>query len=97
MGSFTRVILYYHDLVSFFKEAEVPLIAAVMNGESSHTFQWPEKGIICIGNESNGISDEVIAITSHRLTIPQFGKAESLNAGIATALLCDGMRRSFPN
>ncbi len=46
-----------------------------------------------MGNESNGISDEVAALISHRLTIPSFGAAESLNVAIATAVICDNFRR----
>jgi TrmH family RNA methyltransferase len=43
--------------------------------------------VIIIGNEANGLSDEVKAITTQNITIPMLGKAESLNAGIAAAIL----------
>lgn len=42
---------------------------------------------IVIGNEANGLSDEVKAVTTQNITIPMPGKAESLNAGIAAAIL----------
>jgi TrmH family RNA methyltransferase len=42
---------------------------------------------IIIGNEANGLRDEVKAITTRNITIPMPGKAESLNAGIAAAIL----------
>lgn len=42
---------------------------------------------IVIGNEANGLRGEVKAITTQNITIPMPGKAESLNAGIAAAIL----------
>jgi RNA methyltransferase, TrmH family len=42
---------------------------------------------IVIGNEANGLRDEVKAVTTKNITIPMPGKAESLNAGIAAAIL----------
>lgn len=42
---------------------------------------------IVIGNEANGLRDEVKALTTQNITIPMPGKAESLNAGIAAAIL----------
>ena len=42
--------------------------------------------IIVVGNEANGISDEVLKICTH-VKIPILGKAESLNAGVAAAIL----------
>lgn len=47
----------------------------------------PPKLAIVIGNEANGIKDEIKAITTQNITIPMPGKAESLNAGIAAAIL----------
>jgi TrmH family RNA methyltransferase len=47
-----------------------------------------------IGNEANGISAGVEKKITQRITIPSFGKAESLNAGIATAVILDNLRRS---
>jgi TrmH family RNA methyltransferase len=42
---------------------------------------------IIIGNEANGLRNEVKAATTKNITIPMPGKAESLNAGIAAAIL----------
>ena len=43
--------------------------------------------MLIIGNEGNGISDDVLALASHRITIPMKGKAESLNASAAATIL----------
>jgi RNA methyltransferase, TrmH family len=49
----------------------------------------PLKGIIIIGNESNGISADLLEICQHKVTINKLGSAESLNAAIATAVACE--------
>ena len=46
-----------------------------------------------LGNEANGISDAVAACVSQRVTIPAFGDAESLNVGIACAVIVDNLKR----
>ena len=44
-------------------------------------------GCVCvIGNEGNGVSEEVKALSDHLITIPMKGRAESLNAAAATAI-----------
>ena len=42
---------------------------------------------IVVGNEGQGVSDDVIDLADVVVTIPMFGKAESLNVSIASALL----------
>ncbi len=44
-------------------------------------------GVMLIGNEGNGLSDEAINACSHRVKIPMRGRAESLNAAAAAAIL----------
>jgi TrmH family RNA methyltransferase len=46
-----------------------------------------------IGNEANGLTEETIAACRHRLTIPMAGRAESLNAAVAAALVLWEMAR----
>ena len=46
-----------------------------------------KKSVICIGNEAHGISDELINIGVNKTKIPIPGKAESLNAGVAGAIM----------
>lgn len=93
MGSFTRVKLFYTNLVDFLKSNQVPVYGTFLNGENAHTFKYGEGGILVIGNEANGISDAVEKFVTQKITIPQFGKAESLNAAIATAVILDNIRR----
>ncbi|NBB27077.1 RNA methyltransferase [Cellulophaga sp. BC115SP] len=93
MGSFTRVSLFYTDLVKYLKGQEKPIYGAFLDSENVHTLNFAPSGYIIIGNEANGISEAVEEVVTHKITIPRFGGAESLNAGIATAVICDNLRR----
>lgn len=94
MGSFSRIEFAYVDLPSFFKaHSDYKKIGAVLNGENIHHYQFPEKGFIILGNESNGIREEIMESLDERITIPAFGDAESLNVGISTAVIADNLKR----
>lgn len=93
MGSFTRVPVFYTSLPEFLHGNSVAVLGAFLQGENIHHFTAPEGGFLVIGNESAGISHEVARYVTHRVTIPRFGKAESLNAAAATAVLCDNLIR----
>ncbi|MEY4309085.1 MAG: hypothetical protein RL422_1288 [Bacteroidota bacterium] len=94
MGSFSRIEFTYVDLLSFFKaHSDYKKIGAVLNGENIHYYQFPEKGFIILGNESNGIREEIMESLDERITIPAFGDAESLNVGISTAVIADNLKR----
>jgi len=93
MGSFTRVQVYYTELARFLGTVPVPILGAFMNGDDVHELDFGTGGIIVIGNEAQGISEAVVKLVTRRVTIPRFGKAESLNAAVATAVICDNIRR----
>lgn len=98
MGSFLRVPVHEVDLPEWLaaqRAAGVTVAGAVLDGENTHRLNTPlGGGVLVIGNESHGLSPAVQAQLSRRLTIPRFGQAESLNAGVATAVLLDAWRRS---
>ena len=48
---------------------------------------FPEKTVVIVGNEGNGISDTVLQSCDGKLFIPMKGEAESLNAGVAASLI----------
>jgi TrmH family RNA methyltransferase len=89
MGSFTRVTPFYTDLVPFLEKQKAPILGAFLGGESTHTFAFPKEGFLIIGSESHGISKEVAKLVTNKITIPKFGKAESLNAAVAGAVMLD--------
>ncbi len=88
MGSFTRVRLIYTPLDEILKSIPIPSFACVMNGELIETIKKPSEGFIVIGNEANGIHENNLKLCTHNITIPKKGQAESLNAAIATAIVC---------
>ena len=93
MGSFTRVNFFYADLSEVFLKWNVPVYGAFLNGKNVHEMTQIKRGVILMGNESNGISEELEKIVTDKVTIPGFGQAESLNVAIATAILCDNFKR----
>ena len=93
-GSFLRVNIFYKDLPAFFKSNPKKIIGTFMDGKSVHNYSWPDEGYIVLGNESHGVSSEIEALVSDKITIPKFGGAESLNVAIATAIICDNLVRS---
>jgi TrmH family RNA methyltransferase len=93
MGSFVRVSIFYTDLEQYLAGNRQPVYGAYLEGEDVHTTQFGKSGHILIGNESRGISPELEKFVTHKITIPRYGNAESLNAAIATAVICDNIRR----
>ncbi len=96
MGSFTRIQPYYTDLEVYFEKisAQKPVvIGTFLNHDNLHEFSFPKAGYIVLGNESNGIGDVVEKFVTNKVTIPRYGHAESLNVGIATAIVLDNLMR----
>lgn len=94
-GSFTRVNIYYTDLNKFLNETKVPILGSFMKGENIHKFEFPKNGILLMGNESNGIDYDLEKYITQKVTIPAFGKTESLNVAIATAVILDNWKRNL--
>lgn len=96
MGSFTRVQLYYCDIAQYLKknEGRLPVYGAFLDGTDVHTVPFAPAGILLMGNESQGISEALTPWVTSRIHIPRYGGAESLNVGIATAVICDNIRRN---
>ncbi len=90
MGSIARVNVSYVDLKDFLTASTLPIFGTFMNGENIYNASLPNEGIIVMGNEANGISNDLEKIIKNRLTIPRFGaiqKTESLNVASATAIV----------
>ena len=100
MGSIARVNVYYTSLVDFITSCEpISVYAAALEGEPIKKLGTIKEGIILIGNESAGISTELMALASKKITIPRFGQAESLNAAVAAGIILSQVRsqQSFIN
>lgn len=100
MGAIFRVKVVYHPLETILKfciENSLPVYGAVLNGENMYKQNLENKGLLIMGNESSGINREILKNISQPLTIPGppdgSGEMESLNVGIATAVICSEFRR----
>ncbi len=93
MGSFARVTVHTTPLDEAFAEATVPVLGCDLQGEDVHTLKPRRDAVVVIGNEGRGLSPAVQALVTQRVTIPKFGGAESLNAAVAAAIVCDNLRR----
>ena len=96
MGSITRVNITYLDLEVFLKESKLPIFGAFMKGDNVYKTKLPKKGILVMGNEANGVSKEIEALITEKISIPRFGKiqaTESLNVATATAILLSEFKR----
>lgn len=89
MGSLLRVNCHYTDLKHLLQHnTAIPSYAAILGGADLKKENKFAPGFLIVGNESKGISLAIQELVQYKLTIPQVGKAESLNVGVATGIFC---------
>lgn len=103
MGALARVRVRYLDLrqhLQELREKEIPLYGTLLEGENMYNdgaIPNKAKGLIIMGNEGNGISPEIREMITHPIRIPSYpaeaDTSESLNVGIATAIVLAEFRR----
>jgi len=93
MGSFARVKVYTTDLAKTLAGLAVPILGCDLQGEDVHAIKPRRDAVIVIGSEGRGLSPAVQVLVTQRVTIPKYGRAESLNAAVAAAIVCDNLRR----
>lgn len=93
MGSFIRVKLWYQLLPEFLSLCKLPVYGALLKGEPINLVPGISKGVLVIGNESKGISKELLPFITHPVTIPGIGGAESLNAAVATGIVLSHLKK----
>jgi TrmH family RNA methyltransferase len=98
MGGLARVNVVYESLPELLDELpELPVYGAFLDGAVLYEEKLSAAGLIVMGNEGNGIRPEVERRVAHRLYVPNFpagrGSIESLNVGVATAIVCAEFRR----
>lgn len=100
MGSLFRVRIFYTNLKEYVEQ--IPknqlIFGTLLEGENIYETKLSKPGMIIIGNESHGISEDLIPFITNKISIPNysiktFETAESLNASIATAIVCAEFRR----
>ncbi len=95
MGSLANVHVHYGNLINYFQEHKLDIIATAMDGENMHQATLPPHAVIVVGNEGTGISAPITALAKKNIAIPNYGKpaAESLNVAIATGIILSEFRR----
>jgi RNA methyltransferase, TrmH family len=101
MGSIARVKVHRTNLKRLLenRNQSIKIFGAYVSGENIYSCPLPEYGIILVGNESEGISQDLIQHINVRISIPSFADAlassspESLNVAAATAIICSEFRR----
>lgn len=87
MGSLFRMHLLHQNIGE--EKFHSPVYGAFLNANDLGTLPLTLGGTLVIGNESEGISEEMEALCDHKISIPRYGKAESLNAAMATGIILD--------
>ena len=105
MGALARVRVHYINLEEWLgkvQEAGLPVYGTLLEGGNMYeegAISDKSKGVIIMGNEGNGISPEIRKLITHPIRIPSYPAdaetSESLNVGIATAIVLAEFRRKL--
>ena len=96
MASIFRVKWAYVQIEDLLQGQNVFVLASTLDGKHVSQFKDLRSGLLVLGNESRGISDETLKWASDRVQIPGSHKlgAESLNVAVAAGILCAYLRQS---
>ena len=98
----TQGILFHINIISMdttaainkLKEKNIPIYGtSVVNGEELKTINEKDKYCIIMGNEGQGLSNEILNKCDKRLYIPMNNKVESLNVGVACSIILYELNR----
>lgn len=90
MGALLRIpVILSDEPVNLFKKSEITTYAAVVDKDANklNEIVFDKNCAVIIGNEANGLSEHTADACDVRITIPMSGRAESLNAGVAAAVI----------
>jgi TrmH family RNA methyltransferase len=100
MGAILSVNVFYIDLKDFLIDARknnIPVYGTLLEGKSIYSHKLGNNGIILLGNESKGISDELITLVTEKIMIPRFGVnkkgIDSLNVSVAASIVFSEFQR----
>lgn len=93
MGSLSRMQIIYRNLADIFSSSKQPVFGAMLDGQSIYDVDFGKSGYILLGNEGNGISEQIQQFITKPVTIPRGGAAESLNVAVSAALFCSEVFR----
>jgi RNA methyltransferase, TrmH family len=100
MGAIAHVKFIYINLTNILQQAlseNRTIYGTFLEGENIYTSQLDKNGIVVLGNEGKGISNEVGKLISKKILIPSFSSEgkniESLNVSVAASIVCSEFRR----
>ena len=98
MGALARVRIHYCDLKDLIGTLpDMPVYGTFLDGKNIYGQELTPHGLIVMGNEGKGISQEMEKLVNRRLLIPNYPQgektSESLNVATATAIVCAEFRR----
>lgn len=98
MGSIFRVPFCYVDnlkeIVEELGSRGFTSYGGHLQGTCFYDFDYRESTIFCVGNEGNGLTDELSNVLDHKILIPMMGNVESLNVATAsTVLMFEALRQ----
>lgn len=93
MGSFARVRSVVTALAPALAGLKAPVVGCALEGRDVRGLPALPAAVVVIGSEGRGLSEEVRGLLTYSVTIPRVGSADSLNAAVAAAVVCDNLRR----
>ena len=92
MGAIYRTnIIEVEDLKATLKEMKLKGFQIITTDlkatQSIYDINYNNKTLVVIGNEANGVSQEILQTADKKVIIPMLGKTESLNASIAASIM----------
>lgn len=100
MGAILHVNVVYTSLADLLRtalEENIKIYGALVEGESIYSYKLGMSGIILLGNESRGISEELMPFITDRIMIPKLSNAEhgidSLNVSMAASVILSEFTR----
>ncbi|MBP3039735.1 RNA methyltransferase [Bacillaceae bacterium Marseille-Q3522] len=96
-GSHFHLPIIHNDLLQWiqhFKKINTPVYGtSLQNGKNYTEIPCSKRFALLVGNEGNGVNEELLAETTANLYIPLFGKSESLNVAVATGILLYALKQ----
>lgn len=101
MGALLRVRVHYVDNLSKVLHSAasygIPIYGTLLDGNNIYSEKLTTRGVIVMGNEGRGLSDECRNRLTHKLFIPPYpmgrSTSESLNVAMATGIILAEFRR----
>jgi len=71
------------------------IFCSELTGEDLYSVSFTKNSVLIFSNEANGPSQEILELANKKITIPSYGKAESLNVASASAIILSHLRKNI--